>query len=120
MVVFCFDQSYSPLTGWETLTKAMEKSGSYPVTDRKVVASYNAHHSYWFSEHKMVVVGKTLAAFALKDKWQGVGGKDGWHAEIELSLESSANGVQTAIDDKLPGGSQLGQLVLCMLKHTLN
>ncbi len=120
MVVFCFDQSYSPLTGWEMLTKAMEKSGSYPATDRKVVASYNAHHSYWFLEHKMVVAGKTLAAFALKDKWQGVGGMDGWRAEIELSLESSANGVRTAIEDKLPKESQLGQLALHMLKHTLN
>jgi hypothetical protein len=120
MVVFCFDQSYSPLTGWETLTKAMEKLGSYPVTDRKVVVSYNAHHCYWFLEHKMVVAGKTLAAFALKDKGQGVGGMDGRRAEIELSLESSADGVQTAIEDKLPKGSQLGQLALCMLKHTLN
>jgi hypothetical protein len=120
MVEFCFDQSYSPLTGWEMLTKAMEKSGSYPVMDRKVVASHNAHHSYWFLEHKMVVMGKTLATFTSKDKWQGVGGMDGWRAEIELSLESSADGVRTAIEDKLPEGSQLGQIALCMLEHTLN
>jgi hypothetical protein len=52
----------------------MEKSGSYLVTNRKVVASYNAHHSYWFIEHKMVVTGKMLAAFPSKDKWQRVGG----------------------------------------------
>jgi len=45
MVIFCFDPSYAPLMGWETLTKAMEKSGSYLVTNRKVVASFNAHHA---------------------------------------------------------------------------
>ena len=39
---------------------------------------------------------------------------------MELSLESSADGVQTAIEDKLPKGSQLGQLAHCMLEHTLN
>ncbi len=49
------------------LTKAMEKLGSYPVTDRKVVVSYNTHHSHWFSEGKMVVAGKSLPAFALKE-----------------------------------------------------
>ncbi len=46
MTIFCFDPSYTPISGWERLTKAMEKSGSYPVTDRKVVASYDAHHSH--------------------------------------------------------------------------
>ncbi len=44
MFIFCFDPSYIPIAGWETLTKAMEKLGSYPVTDRKVVALFNAHH----------------------------------------------------------------------------
>ena len=28
MVIFCFYPSYTPLTGWETLTKAMEKLGN--------------------------------------------------------------------------------------------
>jgi hypothetical protein len=50
MITFCFDPSYVPIAGWETFTKAMEKLGNYPVTDRKVVASFNAHHSHWFSE----------------------------------------------------------------------
>ena len=118
MVVFCFDPSYVPMTGWETLTKAMEKSGSHPVVDRKVVASLNAHHSYWFSEGKMVVAGKTLPAFASKEKWQGTGGMDGRRVEIELSLETAAYGVRTAIEDKLPDGSQLGQLALRLLEHT--
>jgi hypothetical protein len=53
IVVFCFDPSYVPFTRCKMLTKAMEKSGSHPVTNRKVVASYNAHHSHWFSEGKM-------------------------------------------------------------------
>jgi hypothetical protein len=119
MVIFCFDPSYTSLSGWETLTKAMEKSGNYPVTDRKVVASYNAHHSHWFAEGKMVVAGKTLPAFASKEKWQGTGGMDGRRVEIKLSLDASADGVRTGIKDKLPAGSQLGQLALRMLEHTL-
>jgi hypothetical protein len=44
MIIFCFDPSYIPIAGWETLTKAMEKLRRYPVMDRKVVASFNAHH----------------------------------------------------------------------------
>jgi hypothetical protein len=71
MVVFCFDPSYVLMTGWDTLTKAMEKSGSHPVVDRKVVASLNAQYSFWFLEGKLVVAGKTLPAFASKEKWQG-------------------------------------------------
>jgi hypothetical protein len=57
MIIFCFDPSYVPIAGWEAFTKAMEKSGNYPGTDRKVVTSFNAHHSHWFSE------GKTTPAF---------------------------------------------------------
>jgi len=68
MVVFCHDAAYTPFTGWETLMKAMEKSGIFPLTDCKVVASYNAHHSWWFAEGKTVVAGKTLQAFASKEK----------------------------------------------------
>ena len=120
MVVFCHDAAYTPLTGWEALTKAMEKSGNFPLTDRKVVALYNAHHSWWFLEGKTVVAGKTLQAFALKEKWQGTGGMDGRRDEIELSLVTSADSVRTAIEYKLPAGSQLGQLALRMLEHTLN
>jgi hypothetical protein len=119
MVIFCFDPTYVPLSGWETLTKAMEKSGNYPVTDRKVIASYNAHHSHWFSEGKMVVAGKTLPAFSSKEKWHGTGGMDGQRVEIELLLDTAADGVRTAIEGKLPAGSQLGQVVLRMLEHTL-
>jgi hypothetical protein len=119
MTIFCFDPSYTPITGWETLTKAMEKSGSYPVTDRKVVASYNAHHSHWFSEGKTLIAGKTLQAFATKEKWQGTGGMDGRRDEMEISLDTIAAGVWTAAEDKLPEGSLLGQLALKMLDHTL-
>ncbi len=119
MVIFCFDPAYVPLGEWETLTKAMEKSGNYPVTDRKVVASYKSHHSHWFSEGKMVVAGNTLPAFSPKEKWQGMGGMDGRRVEIKLLLDTLADGVQTAIEDKLLAGSQLGKLALCMLEHTL-
>ena len=69
MTIFCFDPAYTPITGWETLTKAMEKSGNFPVMDRKVVASYNANHCHWFLEGKTVIVGKALQAFASKEKW---------------------------------------------------
>jgi hypothetical protein len=93
MTIFCFNPSYVPITGWETLTKAMEKSGSYPMMDQKVVASYNAHHSYWFSEGKTVIAGKMLQAFALKEQWQGKGGMDGRRVEMEISLETAAAGV---------------------------
>ena len=120
MVVFCHDAAYTPLSGWETLTKAMEKAGTFPLTDRKVVASFNAHHSWWFAEGKTVVAGKTLPAFASKEKWQGTGGMDGRRDEIELSLGTAADSIRTAIEDKLPAGSQLGQLALRMLDHTLN
>jgi hypothetical protein len=77
MVIFCHDVLYVPLTGWETITMAMEKSGNYPVMDRKVVVSYNAQHSFLFLEGKTVVAGKALQAFASKEKWQGTGGMDG-------------------------------------------
>ena len=79
-----------------------------------MVASYNAQHSFWFSEGKTVVAGKALQAFASKEKWQGTGGMDGHRDEIELSLGTAA------VKDKLPEGSQLGQLALRMLDHTLN
>jgi hypothetical protein len=120
MVVFCHDAAYTPLTGWETLMKAMEKSGTFPLMGCKVATSYNAHHSWWFVEGKTVVAGKTLQAFALKKKWQGMGGMDGRRDEIEVSLGTVADSIRTAIEDKLLAGSQLGQLVLRMLDHTPN
>jgi hypothetical protein len=120
MTIFCFNPSYTPILGWETLTKAMEKSGSYPVMERKVVASYDADHSHWFSEGKTVIAGKTLQVFATKAKWQGTGGMDGRCVEKELSCNTTAAGVQTAVEDKLPEGSLLGQLVLKLLDHTLS
>ena len=45
---------------------------------------------------------------------------DGRRDEIELSLGMAADSIRTAIEDKLPAGSQLGQLALRMLDHTLN
>ncbi len=93
MVVFCFDLSYVPLTGWEMLIKAMEMSGSHPIADRKVVPLYKAHYSHWFSEGKMAAANKTLPAFASKEKWQGTGGMDGQRVGIELLLDTSADGV---------------------------
>ncbi len=100
-------------------TKAMEKSRNYPVTDRKVVAFFNAHHSHWFSEGKTVVAGKTLQAFVSKDKWQGTGGMDGRHVEMEILLDTMAAGIWTAVEDKLPEESLLSQLAIRLLEHTL-
>jgi hypothetical protein len=120
MIIFCFDPSYIPIAGWETLTKAMEKSRSYPVTDRKGVTLFNAHHLHWFSEGKTVVASKPLQAFVTKEKWQGTGGMDGRHVEIEILLDTAMAGVRTAVEDKLPEGSQLSQLALRMLEHTLS
>jgi hypothetical protein len=120
MIIFCFDPSYIPIVGWETLTKAMEKLESYPVMDRKVVTLFNAHHSHWFLEGKTLVAGKTLQAFGTKEKWQGTGGMDGRRVEIEILLDTAAAGVRTAVEDKLPEGSQLSQLALRMLEHTLS
>jgi hypothetical protein len=71
MIIFCFDPSYVPIAGWEKFTKAMEKLGSYPVTDRKVVRSFNAHHSHWFSEGKTVVTGNMLQAFCVQRQVAG-------------------------------------------------
>ncbi len=68
----------------------------------------------------MVVTGKALQAFGSIEKWQGSGGMDRRRMEIKLSLHTSADGVQTAVKDKLPAGSQLGQLDLRMLEHTLS
>jgi hypothetical protein len=119
MIIFCFNPSYVPIAGWETFTKAMEKSGNYPVTDRKVFASFNAHHSHWFSEGKTVVVGKMLQAFVSKDKWQGTGGMDGQRVEMEISLDIAAAGIWTVVEDKLPERSLLSQLAIRLLEHTL-
>jgi hypothetical protein len=40
--------------------------------------------------------------------------------EIKFLLDTLANGVQMTIKDKLPTGSQLGQLALRMSEHTLS
>jgi hypothetical protein len=52
------------------------------------------------------------------EKWQGSSGLDGQRVEIELPLDTAADGLRTAIADKLPAGCQLAQLALRMLKHT--
>jgi len=49
-----------------------------------------------------------------------MGGMDGRRDEIELSLGTAADSIRTAIEDKLPAGSQLGQLALRIFDHTLN
>jgi hypothetical protein len=58
---------YLPVSGWEKTTKAInnEESGVMFVTDRKVIASYNLNHTFWFTEDKPVIVGKIISAFAL-------------------------------------------------------
>ncbi len=44
---------------------------------------------------------------------------DGRLDEMEISLDTAAAGVLTAVEDKLPEGSLLDQLALKMLDHTL-
>ena len=82
--------------------------GQLPDHQQKVGSSFNAHHAHWFLEGQAVVAGKTLQAFATKEKWQGLKGMDGRRVEIELSLGTAADRVCTAVEDKLPDGSQLG------------
>jgi hypothetical protein len=118
MTLFCHNAMYFPVTGWEKITKAMEESGVLSVMDRKVVASYNLQHSFWFTEGKPVVAGKVINAFSSMEKWQGLGGLNGRRFEIEVSAKTAADGMRTAITDKLPAGSQLAQLALRMLEHT--
>ncbi len=49
-----------------------------------------------------------------------MGGIDRHHVEVKLLLDTSVDGERTAIKDKLPAGSQLGQLALRMLEHMLS
>jgi hypothetical protein len=44
---------------------------------------------------------------------------DGRWVEMELSLDTAVAGMQTAMENKLPEGSLLSQLVTHLLKHTL-
>ncbi len=118
MTLFCHDAMYFLVTGWEKTAKAMEESGTLLVTDRKVVASYNLQHLFWFMEGKPVVAGKVINAFSLMKKWQALGGLDGRRVEFEVSAETAADGMRTAITDNLPDGSQLAQLALRMWEHT--
>jgi hypothetical protein len=115
--IYCHDAMYSPVVGWEKTTKAMEESGVMSVTDRKVVASYNCNHAFWFTDGKPVVAGKVIGAFASAEKWTGTGGMDGRRVEIETSL-TAGDCVRTGIADKLPAGSKLAQLATKMLEHT--
>ena len=66
------------------------------------------------------MAGKTLQAFATKEKWQSTGGMDGRRVEIEILLDTAAAGIWMAVEDKLPEGSQLSQLALRMLENTLS
>jgi hypothetical protein len=116
--LFCHDTMHSPGTNWEKTTKAMEASGVMSIADRKVVASYDQHHAYWFTEGKAVVAGKVISAFATLDKWLGTGGMDGRRVEIETSADMAGDCVRTGIADKLPTSGKLAQLATRMLKHT--
>jgi hypothetical protein len=116
--IYCHDLMYAPVVGWEKTTKAMEESGVMSVTDRKVLASYNCNHAFWFTDGKPVVAGKVIGAFASAEKWSGTGGMDGHRVEMETSSETAGDCVQTGIADKLPAGSKLSQLAMKMLEHT--
>jgi hypothetical protein len=96
----------------------MEESGFMSITDRKVVASYNLNNSWWFSKGKPSMAGKVISAFATAEKWQGMGGMIGRREEIENSSNAVRDCVRQAIGDKLPKGSKLALLAICMLEHT--
>jgi hypothetical protein len=83
-----------------------------------VVAFYDQHYTYWFTEGKGVVAGKVVSAFAMVDKWLGTGGMNGQWVEIEMSADMAGNCVQTGIANKLPAGGKLAQLATSMLEHT--
>jgi hypothetical protein len=116
--IYCHDSMYSPVVGWEKTMKVMEESGVMSVTDRKVAASYNYNHAFWFTDGKPVVTGKVIGAFASAEKWAGSGGMDGCRVEIETSSETAGDCVRTGIADNLPVGSKLAQLATKMLEHT--
>jgi len=116
--IYCHDSIYAPVVGWEKTTKAMEESGVMSVTDRKVVASYNCNHAFWFTDGKPVVAGTVIGAFASAEKWAGMGGMDGCRVEMEMSSETAGDSVQMGIADKLPAGSKLAQLATKLLEHT--
>ncbi len=66
--IFCHNAQYSPGSNWQKNTKAMEELGVMLFTDCKVVVSYNMVHSWWFTEGKLPIVGKVIAAFATANK----------------------------------------------------
>ena len=101
--IFCHDAMYLPCGNWQKNTKAMEESGFMSTTNQKVVASYNLNNSFC-SKGKPIVAGKVISAFAMAEKWQGVGGMIGHCEEIENFYDTAGDCVYQAIGDKLPGG----------------
>lgn len=89
--LFCHNTMHSLAANWEKMTKAMKALGVMSIADRKVVASYDQHHAYWFREGKGVVAGKIISAFAMADKWLGTGGMDGRRVEIKTSADMAGD-----------------------------
>lgn len=115
--IFCCDPTYAPVSGWEKATRSMDED--YSATARKVVSSYHQTHCAWYTEGKVVVPGKVLAAFKDADNWNGIGGLDGRRHEIETSANLSAEIARVWVGDKLPGGGRLAPLALKMIDRSV-
>ncbi len=88
MSLFCCNPMYAPVAGWEKTTHSMDED--YSAAACKVVSSYHQTHCAWYTEGKIVVPGKVLAAFKDADNWNRIGGLDGHHHKIEMSANVSA------------------------------
>jgi hypothetical protein len=118
MSIFCHDKMYSPYAGCQKETKEMERSGFMSKTDHKVVASFDANNSWWYTEGKGGTPVLKLAAFASAEKWSGAGGMIGRRDEIEASVQSASDPIRGSIEHKLPIGGKLAQVATRMLEQT--
>jgi hypothetical protein len=105
--IFCHNAQYSPGSNWQKDTKAMEELGIILFTDCKVVASYNMVQSWWFTEGKLPIAVKVIAAFATANKWSGAGGMEGRRHEIKTSAGTAGDCIRMGIKDNLPQGGSL-------------
>ena len=88
----------------------MEESGVMSFMDCRVVASYNMVQSWWFTEGKLPIAVKVIAAFATANKWSGAGGMEDRRHEIKTLAETAGDCICMGIKDKLPQGGKLVQL----------
>ncbi len=117
MSIFCHDGMYLPYAGWQKEMKEMERWGFMSKTACKVVASFDANNSWWYTEGKGGTPGLKLATFASAEKWSRAGGMIGRRDEIEASVQSASNPICGGIEHKLPIGGKLAQVATRMLER---